>query len=117
VGVVLGATVFRSDIAQATGLASSVTVANTANNPVPVHEQGTANTADADLRTAVRYGPTSMVTLVGPARGTLVPTVPPVKTFVITYFTGGRQMPRRTSAIRFSTSTSASARVVAESVR
>jgi hypothetical protein len=56
VGVVLGATVFRTDIAQATGLAQSVTVNNTAGNPVPVreqnldgsgnikvHEQGTAN--------------------------------------------------------------------------
>lgn len=56
VGVVLGATVFRTDIAQATGLAQSVTVSNTASNPVPVreqnldangnikvHEQGTAN--------------------------------------------------------------------------
>jgi hypothetical protein len=55
VGVVLGATVFRTDIAQATGLSPSVTVANTASNPVPVleqnvdgknirvHEEGTAN--------------------------------------------------------------------------
>jgi hypothetical protein len=39
VGVVLGATVFRSDIAQATGLSQSVTVENTAANPVPVREQ------------------------------------------------------------------------------
>jgi hypothetical protein len=36
VGVVLGTTVFRTDIAQATGLAQSVTVNNTAANPVPV---------------------------------------------------------------------------------
>jgi hypothetical protein len=65
VGVVLGMTVFRADIAQATGLAQSVTVNNTTTNPVPVdvtntslavreqnldgsgnvkvHEQGTAN--------------------------------------------------------------------------
>jgi hypothetical protein len=55
VGVVLGATVFRSDIAQATGLAQSVTVNNTPAQAVPVreqnldganikvHEQGTAN--------------------------------------------------------------------------
>jgi hypothetical protein len=42
-GVVLGTTVFRADIAQATGLAQSVTVANTSANPVPVHEQGTAS--------------------------------------------------------------------------
>jgi hypothetical protein len=39
VGVVLGATVFRSDIAQATGLAQSVTIDNTTANPVPVREQ------------------------------------------------------------------------------
>jgi hypothetical protein len=56
VGVVLGATVFRTDIAKAAGLAQSVTVVNTPANPVPVkeqnrdgngnikvHEQGTAN--------------------------------------------------------------------------
>ena len=55
VGVVLGATVLRTDIAQATGLAQAVTVDNTAANPVlvkeqradangniKVHEQGTA---------------------------------------------------------------------------
>jgi hypothetical protein len=41
VGVVLGATAFRTDIAQATGLAQSVTVDNTAANPVPVKEQNT----------------------------------------------------------------------------
>jgi len=39
VGVVLGATVFRSDIAQATGLAQLVTVNNTAAQAVPVREQ------------------------------------------------------------------------------
>ncbi len=43
VGVVLGTTIFRTEIAQATGLAQAVTVNNTAANPVPVHEQGTAN--------------------------------------------------------------------------
>jgi hypothetical protein len=41
VGIVLGATVFRSDIAQATGLAQSVTVNNTAAQAVPVREQST----------------------------------------------------------------------------
>jgi hypothetical protein len=41
VGVILGATVFRSDIAQATGLAQAVTVSNTAAQAVPVREQGT----------------------------------------------------------------------------
>jgi hypothetical protein len=39
VGVVLGATVFRTDIAQATGLAQSVTVNNTPSQAVPVREQ------------------------------------------------------------------------------
>jgi hypothetical protein len=39
VGVVLGVTVFRSDIAQATGLAQSVTVDNTPAQAVPVREQ------------------------------------------------------------------------------
>jgi FlaG/FlaF family flagellin (archaellin) len=39
VGVVLGTTVFRTEIAQATGLAQSVTIDNTAANPVPVREQ------------------------------------------------------------------------------
>ena len=56
VGVVLGTTVFRADIAQATGLAQSITVNNTPAQAVPVreqnldssqnvkvHEQGTAN--------------------------------------------------------------------------
>ncbi|MGE5176997.1 MAG: hypothetical protein ACM3JJ_11550 [Hyphomicrobiales bacterium] len=38
-GVVLGATVFRTDIAQATGLAQSVVVSNTASQAVPVREQ------------------------------------------------------------------------------
>jgi len=38
-GVVLGTTVFRADIAQATGLAQSVTVDNTTSDPVPVREQ------------------------------------------------------------------------------
>jgi hypothetical protein len=42
-GVALGATVFRTDIAQATGLAQSVTIDNTAANPVPVDEQGTVD--------------------------------------------------------------------------
>jgi hypothetical protein len=55
VGIALGATMFRFDIAQATGLAESVTVDNTAAQAVPVreqdldrgnirvHEEGTAN--------------------------------------------------------------------------
>jgi len=43
VGVALGATVFRTDIAQATGLAQAVTVSNTAAQAVPVREQNLDN--------------------------------------------------------------------------
>lgn len=39
VGVILGTTVFRDDIAQATGLAQGVVVTNTASQAVPVREQ------------------------------------------------------------------------------
>jgi hypothetical protein len=39
IGIGIGASVFRSDIAQATGLAQSVTVNNTAAQAVPVREQ------------------------------------------------------------------------------
>jgi hypothetical protein len=65
VGLVLGATVLRSDIAQATGLAQSVTVNNTAAQAVPVreqnldgqnirvHEEGTAAVRSADEEIAV----------------------------------------------------------------
>jgi hypothetical protein len=69
VGVVLGATVFRTDLAQATGLAHSVTVDNTAANPVPVreqnldgfgnikvHEQGTAAVRSVDEEVATHAG-------------------------------------------------------------
>ena len=40
VGVVLGTTVFRADIAQATGLGQSVTVVNSRANPVTVASSG-----------------------------------------------------------------------------
>lgn len=40
-GAVLSATVFRNDIAKATGLAQKVTVNNTSSNPVPVTAPGT----------------------------------------------------------------------------
>jgi hypothetical protein len=103
VGVILGATVFRSDIAQATGLAQSVTVNNTAAQAVPVreqnldggnikvHEEGTANvsvqntvnSADADVRTAVRFGPVHL----GPTGGQVTPSVPAGKTLIVTYIT------------------------------
>ncbi len=44
-GVILGATVFRTDIAQATGLAQAVTVSNTPAQAVPVREQNTDSSA------------------------------------------------------------------------
>jgi hypothetical protein len=47
-GVVLGATVFRTDIAQATGLAQSVVVSNTASQAVPVREQGRVSVTSTD---------------------------------------------------------------------
>ena len=67
-GVVLGATVFRSDIAQATGLAQSVTVSNTPAQAVPVreqnldggnlkvHEQGIPSVRQAGTRIRVSLG-------------------------------------------------------------
>src|SRR5262245_9778400 len=42
VGVALGTTVFRDDIANARSLAQAVTIDNTTANPVPVREQNTA---------------------------------------------------------------------------
>jgi hypothetical protein len=88
VGVVLGATVFRSNIAQATGLkqSQSVIVDNTAANPVPVreqnldgsgnvkvHEQGTANvnvtngSLSIGLLPVTSGGGASLVTVGAPA--------------------------------------------------
>src|SRR2546425_9781981 len=46
-GVLLGTTVVGSDLAQATGLAQSVTVNNTAANPVPVTDDHTNITIHA----------------------------------------------------------------------
>jgi hypothetical protein len=90
VGVVLGSTVFRADIAQATGLAQSVTVTNTplpvheqgtasvnvTNTSVPVHEQGVASVLHAGTPTTVQF---SNLTLY---------TVPAGKRFVIEYVSG-----------------------------
>ena len=42
-GMVLGATVFREQVAQAALAALKVQVVNSSTSPVPVHEQGTAN--------------------------------------------------------------------------
>jgi len=72
VGVALGATVFRADIAQATGLAQAVTVDNAPANAVPVreqnrdgngnvkvHEQGTANVNVTNSALSVTAPPVS----------------------------------------------------------
>jgi hypothetical protein len=49
VSVILGATVFRTDIAQATGLAGpTVTVVNTPAQAVPVKQQGTVSVTSTD---------------------------------------------------------------------
>jgi hypothetical protein len=62
VGIALGATVFRTDIAQATGLAQAVTVDNTSANPVPVREQN----LDAQGNVKVHeQGETTQVLFVG----------------------------------------------------
>jgi len=42
-GMVLGATMFREQVAQAAAAVLKVQVVNTSTSPVPVHEQGTAN--------------------------------------------------------------------------
>jgi hypothetical protein len=93
-GVVLGATVFRTDIAQATGLAQSVTVSNTASQAVPVreqnldggnikvHEQGTASVnVTNDVRSANR--PAAKEILFGGGQETIVDEVPAGEVFVL----------------------------------
>jgi hypothetical protein len=63
-GVALGATVFRTDIAQATGLAQAVTVDNTAANPVPVRERNLDANGDIKVHEqgAVRVRPAAAIT-------------------------------------------------------
>jgi hypothetical protein len=55
-GVLLGMTVFRTDIAQATGLAQAVTVNNTAANPVPITDDRTNITFHAQANTGTPTG-------------------------------------------------------------
>lgn len=104
VGVVLGATVFRADIAQGTGLAQSVTVANTTTNPVPVnvtntavpvreqnldgqnirvHEEGTAAVRSADEEISLTKTVYECDNF-----NALVYTVPSGKTFILKYAGG-----------------------------
>jgi hypothetical protein len=73
-GVVLGTTVFRADIAQATGLAQSVTVNNLPTQPVPVHEQGTASVKVTN--TSLSLAPAAPITGGGGA-GAAAASIPP----------------------------------------
>jgi hypothetical protein len=121
-GVVLGTTVFRNDIAQATGLAQGVTVANTSANPVPVqeqnkdangfiktHEQGTAdvNVTNSALPVAnVNDGQnpfSSSVTFGLPAHTTSYEvagaTIPDGKTFVEEFVSAHLAVPTGTTLI------------------
>src|SRR5262245_40112551 len=97
IGIGIGATVFRSDIAQATGLAQAVTVNNTAAQAVPVreqnldggnikvHEEGTASVHDG---TAAGSVPVKRIVFLHEAPGflaaTITPDVPAGKTLVVT---------------------------------
>jgi hypothetical protein len=81
-GVALGATVFRTDIAQATGLAKEPIPVIVQNTPLPVHEQGTVAVRSADEEVSV--------TRTVQAGGTLCPingiyTVPAGKELVVEY--------------------------------
>jgi hypothetical protein len=79
VGVVLGATVFRTDIAQATRLAQSVVIANTPAQAVPVREQAALQPVEAQTAATFESGASfsNDVTLY---------TVPAGKTLVIDSF-------------------------------
>ena len=69
VGVALGATVFRTDIAQATRLAQSVTVDNTPAQAVPVREQNIDGNGNIKVREqgVVRVRPATPITSGGNA--------------------------------------------------
>jgi hypothetical protein len=94
IGVLLGATVFRADIAQATGLAQAVTVSNTAAQAVPVreqnldggnikvHEQGTVLARSADQEVSATAA--ANASLSDTCGGTLY-TVPAGKQLVVKY--------------------------------
>jgi hypothetical protein len=89
-GVSLGATVFRTDIAQATGLAQSVTVTNT---PLPVHEQGTASVTVTNTSVPVHEQGVASVLKAGTPTTVQFSnltqyTVPAGKRFVIEYVSG-----------------------------
>lgn len=99
VGVVLGTTVFRADIAQATGLAQSVTVNNTAAKPLPVeeqnldgsnirvHEEGTARVR-TDLGEPVQLDDSVLVLANENGANHVMYTVPAGKRLVIQYVEG-----------------------------
>ena len=92
----MGATVFRSDIAQATGLAQSVTVSNPSAQAVPVreqnldgggnlkvHEQGTVNVQSAGEEVSLTKSFSFAAT--NPFCGGDLYTVPADKTFIVEY--------------------------------
>jgi hypothetical protein len=116
VGVVLGATVFRADIAQATGLAQSVTVANTPAQAVPVreqnldggnvkvHEQGTVSVRSADQE--VSASASCIADLSDTCGGTLY-TVPAGKQLVVKYISAfGSNAAGATSGVGYVTAES-----------
>jgi hypothetical protein len=84
-GVALGATVFRTDIAQATGLAQSVTVSNTPAQAVPVREQATQQPVQARRFGSFPNGDRF-------SEDETLYTVPEGKTLVIEAFTAGSNM-------------------------
>jgi hypothetical protein len=93
VGVVLGTTVFRADIAQATGLAQAVTVANTSANPVPVQQQGTASVSVTNTSVPVHEQGVASVLQAGTPvtvqfSNLTLYTVPAGKRLVIEYVSG-----------------------------
>jgi hypothetical protein len=98
VGVALGATVFRTDIAQATGLAQDVNVTNTSDQAVPtreqnldsngninVHEQGTVSVRSADEEVSVKG---SAVLAGSQCAAPNIYTVPAGKNLVLEYIAG-----------------------------
>jgi len=107
VGIVLGATVFRSDIAQATGLAQSVTVSNTPAQAVPVreqnldggnvkvHEQGTVSVRSLDREVSATAS--CIADLSDTCGGTLY-TVPAGKQLVVKYISAFASVSDATSA-------------------
>jgi hypothetical protein len=94
---VLGATVLREPIASAAPAILQVFVTNDAANPVPVHEQGTANVLDVAARHAVRGRALFVIPDPSPSQNAILYTVPAGKRLVIEYLsaivTGASDVP------------------------